>query len=198
MTITPPITELEINNVTYPYPLTGSEGWGQSASAWATAVTNGMLQKSGGLFTLTADVNFGVNFGLISKYYKTDGTNISLSGSFRLGNTQEITWRDSTNTFDHTLSVSAGDELEFDGVPIGSGGVPGSPLSFTYTGTGSTTVYAITGAQSTTSNGYFVFVSGIQQQPTTDYIVNVGLQQLTFLTAPINHARIVIRTIISS
>ncbi len=59
---------LTINNVTFAYPeLSDSPpdvDWGISATNWAIAVTQGMLQKAGGAFTLTSEVDFGASFGL--------------------------------------------------------------------------------------------------------------------------------------
>lgn len=83
-----------------------------------------MLQKAGGSFTLLADVNFGPNFGILSTYYKTRGTNIATSGQFRLANDEEIVWRDAANTENLVLKVNTSDILEFDGAGISVGGTP--------------------------------------------------------------------------
>ena len=61
---------LVINGVTYQFPDVDDEEWGQNVTDWATAVTNGMFQKAGGTFTLTAEAYFGENFGIRSLYFK--------------------------------------------------------------------------------------------------------------------------------
>ena len=94
---------LIINGITYPYPQTGEEDWGDNATNWAVAVTSGMLQKSGGLFTLTAEVDFGSQFGIASLYYKSRSANLATAGNIRLANTDSINFRDAGNTADLNL-----------------------------------------------------------------------------------------------
>jgi len=53
-------TTLTINGVGYPYPTDGDPaGWGDDATNWATAITNGVLQTTGG--TLTGDLSITGN-----------------------------------------------------------------------------------------------------------------------------------------
>lgn len=106
---------LTVNGSTFSYPQTGGEDWGDAASNWAQAVTTGMLQKAGGAFTLTADVDFGANFGLKSAYYKSRAANLSTAGVFRLGNAESIGWRNFANGADKLLTVNASDQLTYDG-----------------------------------------------------------------------------------
>lgn len=64
-----------IAGTSYVFPQTGETNWGAQVTAWAQAVSVSLLQTSGGIFSLAADVNFGPSFGLISKYFKAgDGT----------------------------------------------------------------------------------------------------------------------------
>ena len=102
---------LTVNGNTYAYPTKGNRGWGVPATEWAQAVTNGMLQKAGGLFTLTAEVDFGATYGLKSTYYKSRATNVSSAGAIRLGNTDVIGWRNAANSGNVTLSVNASDQI---------------------------------------------------------------------------------------
>lgn len=114
---------LTVNGVVYPYPDVSDENWGQNATDWAVAVTAGMLQKAGGSFTLTADVDFGASFGLKSLYYKSRATNPSSAGIVRLGNAEVIGWRNQGNSGDVTLTVNASNLFAFSaGVSI-TGGV---------------------------------------------------------------------------
>lgn len=109
------MVNLTVGGVTYAYPTTGDEEWGDAASGWAQAVTANMLQKSGGLFTLTADVDFGANFGLKSVYFKTRAANPAGAGQFRLGNTESVSWRNAANNANLALLVNASNVLEFNG-----------------------------------------------------------------------------------
>lgn len=108
---------LTINGQTFAYPEVGDTDWGTSATLWATAATNGMLQKAGGTFTLLADVDFGATFGLVSTYYKTRTANLSSAGSLRLAQADSIGWRNNANSGNLLLSVSS-DSLQFNGTSI--------------------------------------------------------------------------------
>lgn len=110
---------LTINGTTYQYPADmESEGWGAQATSWASAVTSGMLQKAGGSFTLTAEVDFGGSYGLKSKYYKSRAASPASAGEVRLGNTETVSWRNAANSADLALTVNASDELQFNGVAL--------------------------------------------------------------------------------
>jgi len=108
---------LTINGQTFAYPEVEDTDWGTSATLWATAATNGMLQKAGGTFTLLADVNFGATFGIVSAYYKSTTTNISTAGSVRLAQADSIGWRNNANSGNLLLSVSS-DTLQFNGASL--------------------------------------------------------------------------------
>lgn len=114
---------LVVNGVTYNYPQQGNTNWGPTLTAWSTAVTMGMLQKAGGLFTLTADADFGASFGLASLYYKSRESNIASVGILRLANASVgINWRNAANNADLPLSVNSSNQLVYNGVVIGSSG----------------------------------------------------------------------------
>ena len=133
---------LVINGQTYDYPELNDSppdvNWGVTATDWAIAVTQGMLQKAGGNFVLTADANFGPNFGLLAKYFSSRITPVAQSGLVRLDNTNFIAWRNLGDTADLPLAVNASNQLTFDGntLAIGSAG--------DVTGPGSSTDNAIT------------------------------------------------------
>lgn len=126
---------LTINGVTYNYPESLDEDWGDSATGWALAVTQGVLQKAGGNFTITADVNFGGSFGLLSKYYKTRTTNIASAGEFRLAKTDKVSWRNNANGGNLDLTIDASDNLIFNGNVLASLSVSDtSTIALDYTG----------------------------------------------------------------
>lgn len=104
-------TPLLVNQVTYNYPETGAQKWGPDATNWAIAVTVGMLQKTGGLFQLLSDVDFGTTFGLKATYYQSRATHIASAGVLRLGNTDIVGWRNHTNDGDVTLTVDSSDNI---------------------------------------------------------------------------------------
>jgi hypothetical protein len=114
---------LVVNGTSFAYPQTGDQNWSgtNGADAWAAAVTVGMLQKGGGLFTLLSDVNFGANFGVVSKYFTSMSATSAVSGAVRLANTDAINWRNAANTADVGLSVNASNALLFNGAAVQTG-----------------------------------------------------------------------------
>ncbi len=113
-------TSLVVNGVSYLYPDTGDQSWGTVASAWAAAVTSGTLQKAGGAFALTADANFGANFGLLAKYFTSQTANASATGVLRLASTEGVGWRNNANGADILLAKNSSDQLTWNGVVIAS------------------------------------------------------------------------------
>lgn len=114
------------NGVTYTIPNTGDENWGDTLTTYLVAIPSGCLQKTGGGFTLLADVNFGGTYGLVSAYFKSRSANIAASGQLRLAQSDIITWRNQANSGDLALSVTA-NEILWDGNVIlttETGGVP--------------------------------------------------------------------------
>lgn len=90
------------------------KGWGTALTSYLVALGTS-LSKAGGNFTLTADVNFGANYGIVSVYYKSASANIATSGIFRLANDEGITWRNAANAANLLLKVNASDDLVYDG-----------------------------------------------------------------------------------
>lgn len=129
-----------INGVTFAYPVEGDEGWGSAATAFAVAVGSGLLQKSAGTFTLTAELDFGVSFGIKSLYYKSRTSNVASAGQIRLGNTDFIKWRNAANNADLGLQLDAsnifqlGSALTVTGALVATGTAGASNLSGTNTG----------------------------------------------------------------
>lgn len=114
-----------LNGTTYTIPDPGDNTWGQELTDYFVALGSGVLQKAGGAFTLTAEVNFGATYGLKAVYYKSRATNPSSTGQIRLGNTEFIGWRNAANDDDMELAVDASNRLTYNGNPI----VPSSPLT---------------------------------------------------------------------
>lgn len=167
---------LNINGSVFEYPEDFDEDWGVAATGWAQAVTNGMLQMQGGSFPLTADVNFGPNFGLLSKYFETRSSNPATLGTIRLASVDPgIAWRNSANNANLILTTDVSDNLLFQGqVLVTNGYSPTfasltltSPLTVPNGGTGdiSFTPYAVlTGGTTSTSPVQAVAGVGIAGQ----------------------------------
>lgn len=108
------------NGILYSVPETGEEAWGETLTTYLVAIPTGCLQKTGGTFTLTADTNFGANYGLLSKYFSTRTTAPSTAGLFRLAISDTIGWRNNANAANLLLAVNGSDQLTFNGTTLQS------------------------------------------------------------------------------
>lgn len=124
------MVNLTIAGVSFPYPERGDTGWGIDATEWATAVSASALWKSGGAFTLTAETDFGANFGLKSVWFKSRTTNAASAGVVRLANADTVKWRKFDNSGDVTVGVNGSNQLTFEGSAVGT-----NALTFTDTAT---------------------------------------------------------------
>jgi hypothetical protein len=111
---------VSVNGSSHTIPQTGEKGWGTNVTAWIQAISANTLQPNGGNFTLTADTNFGGNYGLIAPYYKSRATNLSTSGAIRIGTTEAIGWRNNANDGNLLLNVDSSDRLLFNGALLPS------------------------------------------------------------------------------
>lgn len=104
------------NGANYIIPTTNEVGWGSNLDSYFVAIAAGCLQKTGGLFTLSAETDFGSSFGLTSLYYKSRSSNVASTGNLRLANTDVgVTWRNAANNADLPLTVNASNQLTFNG-----------------------------------------------------------------------------------
>jgi hypothetical protein len=107
-----------LNGVSYEIPDPGGDGWGQDLTDYFVAQASGLLQKAGGTFSLTAEVDFGATYGLKSAYFKSRNANPASTGQVRLGNTESVKWRNAANDADLALLVNASNLLEFNGTAL--------------------------------------------------------------------------------
>lgn len=107
-------TTVSFNGTNYSIPDNREpKGWGTNLSAFLVAVGQNALAKSGGTFTLTADANFGSNYGLVVKYIKSVSSNIAQSGVIRFANDEGLAWRNAANNADIGLKVNSSNQLEY-------------------------------------------------------------------------------------
>jgi hypothetical protein len=102
----------------YSIPSYQDRGYAQgngNLSSYLVALATGSLTLGGGSFSLTADVNFGANFGLLAVYFKSRSSNIATAGVFRLANLEQVNWRNASNGGNCTLGVDASDRLAYTG-----------------------------------------------------------------------------------
>ena len=108
-------TSRTMNGVSYLIPDQGDTYlWGTDLSGFLAGTSSGTLQKTGGLFALTAETDFGPTYGLKSSYFKSRTSNTASAGALRLANTDTIKWRNAANSADMTLSLAT-DTLTYSG-----------------------------------------------------------------------------------
>ncbi|HEY9661948.1 MAG TPA: phage tail protein, partial [Allocoleopsis sp.] len=104
---------VSFNNTNHSIPNVGDRLWGQNVTNFLISVAQNALSKAGGSFTLTADANFGTNFGLVAKYIKSTSSNIATTGVIRFANNEGLAWRNAANSADKTLKLDSNDKLAF-------------------------------------------------------------------------------------
>lgn len=102
-----------LNGSSFSIPDVGENDWGQNVTDFLVAIPSAVLQKSGGSFTLTAEVDFGGSFGLKSLYYKSRAANPATAGAVRLGVADVVSWRNNANGANLDLGIDAADALTF-------------------------------------------------------------------------------------
>ena len=117
-----------LNGIPYIIPDTGDQNWGNEVSNYLVALSTGVLTLAGGNFPLTAEADFGTNYGIKLPYLKSATANAATVGEVRLANTDSIEWRNSDNTNNLSLYIQ-GNALYFNGSPVGGGGGTVSPLT---------------------------------------------------------------------
>lgn len=108
-------TNVLFNGTTYIVPAVGEDNWGTNVSNYLIAIAAGALQKTGGSFTLTAEVDFGASYGLKSIYFKTRTSTPATAGILRLANNEGIQWRNAGNSANLTLLANASNQLTYEG-----------------------------------------------------------------------------------
>jgi hypothetical protein len=125
---------LTIAGQTFDYPSTADDDWGDQATNWAVAVSTDLLQRTGGNFTLTNDVNFGASFATIQAYLKSRTANIANAGFIRMARADVIAFRNNANSGNNLLGCNTSDEPTWNGVPLLL--TPGGVLAVADGGTG--------------------------------------------------------------
>lgn len=115
-------TAVTWNGTSYTIPSVGEENWfgADKVDGFLIALGNHSLQKSGGAFTLTSELDFGATAGVIGSYFGTRSSNDSTAGVFRLSNAESIGWRNAANGANLLLTVDSSNNLSFNGAPIAS------------------------------------------------------------------------------
>lgn len=142
---------ITFNGVVYSIPAVGDDSWGESLSDFFVAIPQGSLQKSGGTFTLSSEVNFGATYGLLSSYFKTRGLLPATTGLVRLNLTDTIAWRNNANSANLALGINGSDQLTFNGSVLQTSGNFITALTGDVTATGPGSVAATIASHAVTN-----------------------------------------------
>lgn len=143
------------NGANYIIPTPGETGWGSNLDSFFVAIGAGCLQKIGGSFLLSNEVDFGASFGLKSLYYKAETGTVATTGTLRLASADPgVVFRNNANSGNLALTTNASDQLLFNGTPIGGSGIFTANRAIISNGTGDLAVSPTT----STEIGY---VSGV-------------------------------------
>jgi len=103
-----------LNGVDYQIPDVGEIGWGEEVSNYLIALSTGVLTKTGGLFALQSDLDFGASYGVAARYFRSRSGAAS-AGLLRLAASDGIYWRSADNTTNLGLTVNPAGQLVFNG-----------------------------------------------------------------------------------
>ncbi len=106
------------NGEQFVIPVVNDENWGQNVTDFLVAIPSGCLQKTGGSFMLTADVDFGTTYGLKAAYFGGRDTLLADAGTVRLSKTETIRWRNFNNNGNNILATNSSDQLTYNGSPL--------------------------------------------------------------------------------
>ena len=112
---------VNVNGTNHTIPETGEQGWGDNVTAWIQDISADSLQKNGGNFTLTADVNFGSTYGLEAAHFTSGAASPADAGVLRLAVSDDVAFRNNADDGNLLLSVDGSDRLTFDGALVTSG-----------------------------------------------------------------------------
>ena len=122
-------TIVTLNGIEYIIPSPDDTNWGQNLTNYFVAIgSGGVMTLSGGNFPLTADVDFGLDYGIKSKYFISTSSNPASGGVLRLSNSDAIEWRNQAGTGNNVLNI-ADDTLYYNGVGIAGPFGPGTVTS---------------------------------------------------------------------
>lgn len=121
------------NGIVYSIPELGDWNWGQSVTDYLIAISSGVLQKIGGSFHISNEIDFGGEAGIKSSYYKSRSQNVATIGTIRLASSDVISFRNQSNTENLIIGINSDNQLTFNGIPFAAANVnPGVIGRFSY------------------------------------------------------------------
>lgn len=148
------------NGSQYIIPDPNDENWGQNVTDFLVAIPAGALQKTGGSFMLTNDVDFGTTHGLKAAFFGGRDTIIADAGTFRLSNTETMRWRNFANTGNNILGTNTSDQLTYNGSPLEFNALPNGNI-FVGNASGVAVAVPVSGDIALSNAGVTIIQSGV-------------------------------------
>ena len=173
-----------LNNTVYTIPQGSETGWDVQVTTWIQAASSSTLQKSGGTFVLTADVDFGANFGLKALYFNSRSSNPGSTGVYRLANNESVVWRNAGNSGDNVLKSNASDQLVYNGIILSAAaGFTANRLMVTDS-SGDASTNSVTATEAARLSGVLSSVVGISDsQALTNKTIDASLNTISNITS---------------
>lgn len=108
-------TTVTVDGNTFVVPSTGERSWSPAVDNLLIALADASLLIKGGAIPLTSEADFGATAGLMAVWFASRTANSASTGIVRLANLDAVNWRNTANNGDLTLTVTASDELTFNG-----------------------------------------------------------------------------------
>lgn len=102
----------------YSIPESGDVGYDAQLTSYLQHLATSFPQLSGGLYSLTAELDLGTSFGAKQLYLKTETATPATTGVVRLAKTDAIDWRNNANSADLALKIDTADALTFNGANV--------------------------------------------------------------------------------
>lgn len=109
-----PIT-VPFSGENYEIPSQAERNWAEDLNAFFEALAANSLPRSGGDFTLAADIDLGSVATVIAKAIAANGGNAAAAGFVRMAKSQAIAWRNEAGTGDVTMTINASDRVQASG-----------------------------------------------------------------------------------
>lgn len=127
---------LSVNGQNYPLPSQSERNWSAQVNAFFAALAGTTLQKIGGSFTLSNEVDFGSTYGAMLSYIKSRPSNpvanpIATAGYLRLTGTDQINWKDRTGIANVIMALASSNRLQI-GVPTSFDALASTDVFTTY------------------------------------------------------------------
>ena len=112
-------TNHTFNGTSYLIPDVNDVAWGAAVTNLLSALcTYSFTTASSSWHLITADLDLGSSYGIVSKYFTTKTATPALSGAVRLAKTDVVAWRNNANSGDLPLGIDTSNFVTFNSIRL--------------------------------------------------------------------------------